>query len=114
MLATNMLSAHMNVASRVAAPIMTIETPKKAMNVDDIDVDSSLPKFGRTFFPARDLGDYGFDPLGLGNENRVVPFRHAELKHGRLAMLAAVAWPLQEIFHPIIVDALRTSDASTT
>ena len=36
-------------------------------------------------------------------------FREAELKHGRLAMLAAVAWPLQEIFHPIIVDSLRSS-----
>jgi len=73
-----------------------------------------LPTFGPTFFPARDLGDLGFDPLGLGNDNRVVPFRHAELKHGRLAMLAAVAWPLQEIFHPILVDMLRaSSDAST-
>ena len=36
-------------------------------------------------------------------------FREAELKHGRLAMLAAVAWPLQEIFHPILVDSLRAS-----
>lgn len=106
--------AHMNLASRVAAPIMTVETPKKTMNVDDIDVDSSLPKFGRTFFPARDLGDYGFDPLGLSEDNRVVPFRHAELKHGRLAMLAAVAWPLQEILHPIIVDALRSTSDSRT
>jgi hypothetical protein len=54
-------------------------------------------------------GDYGFDPLGLGTEETIVPFREAELKHARLAMLAAVAWPLQEIFHPILVDALRTS-----
>merc|ERR1719247_2886596 len=53
------------------------------------------------------IGDYGFDPLGLGNEETFVPFREAEIKHGRLAMLAAVAWPLQEIFHPILVDVLR-------
>merc|ERR1711865_460322 len=33
----------------------------------------------------------------------------AEIKHGRLAMLAAVAWPLQEIFHPIFVNLLRSS-----
>lgn len=71
---------------------------------------AELPRFGPTFFPARDLGDLGFDPLGFGKDNRVVPFRHAELKHGRLAMLAAVAWPLQEIFHPILVDALRSSE----
>ena len=37
--------------------------------------------------------------------------RAAEIKHGRLAMLAAVAWPLQEIFHPILVDAARPSNA---
>jgi len=103
----------MNVASRVVVPTMTVEMPKKKTTIVELDVDQELPKFGPTFFPARDLGDFGFDPLGLGNDNRVVPFRHAELKHGRLAMLAAVAWPLQEIFHPIIVDALRTSGGDT-
>jgi len=72
-------------------PSMTVETPKNPA----------------TFLPTAELGDYGFDPLGFGKDNRVVPFRHAELKHGRLAMLAAVAWPIQEIFHPILVDSLR-------
>merc|ERR1719484_478984 len=55
----------------------------------------------------RSIGDYGFDPLNLGTDETFVPFREAEIKHGRLAMLAAVAWPLQEIFHPIAVDLLR-------
>ena len=40
-----------------------------------------------------------------------MPFREAEIKHGRLAMLAAVAWPLQEIFHPLLVDAARETNA---
>ena len=78
---------------RTSVPTMTVESP-------------TTP----TFFPAKALGDYGFDPLGLGNDNRVVPFRHAELKHGRLAMLAAVAWPIQEIFHPALVDSLRKTN----
>lgn len=60
------------------------------------------------------VGDYGFDPLGLGTKETFVPFREAELKHARLAMLAAVAWPLQEIFHPILVDFLRSSGWSNT
>jgi len=59
--------------------------------------------------PAARVGDYGFDPLGLGTPETFTPFREAELKHARLAMLAAVAWPLQEIFHPILVDLLRSS-----
>merc|ERR1711998_440975 len=62
-------------------------------------------------------GDVGFDPLGLANfdlnlgsaldKKRSAAFvlrdyRDAELKHGRLAMLAAVAWPLQEKLNPIL------------
>merc|ERR1719231_390438 len=58
---------------------------------------------------ANTIGDYGFDPLNLGTDETFVPFREAEIKHGRLAMLAAVAWPLQEILHPIFVDVLRGS-----
>jgi light-harvesting complex I chlorophyll a/b binding protein 1 len=34
-------------------------------------------------------------------------YRDAELKHGRLAMLAAVAWPLQEKLNPILAAQLR-------
>jgi len=57
----------------------------------------------------RTVGDLGFDPLGLGSEDTFVPFREAEIKHGRLAMLAAIAWPLQEIFHPILTDVFRAN-----
>merc|ERR1719182_363626 len=62
-------------------------------------------------------GDVGFDPLGLANFDLSVDsatdkqrsaalvlrdYRDAELKHGRLAMLAAVAWPLQEKLNPLL------------
>ena len=63
-------------------------------------------------------GDYGFDPFGLGKsdsffaliqpgvlvKDKYTPrdsttilrdYRDAELRHGRLAMLAALAWPVQ-------------------
>jgi len=56
------------------------------------------------------VGDMGFDPLNLGSEENFGFMREAEIKHGRIAMLAAVAWPMQEIFHPIIVDAMRNYD----
>uniref|UniRef100_A0A7S4EXZ7 Uncharacterized protein n=2 Tax=Chrysotila carterae TaxID=13221 RepID=A0A7S4EXZ7_CHRCT len=61
-------------------------------------------------------GDVGFDPLSLANID--IPlltsdtsrsktailrdYQDAELKHGRLAMLAAVAFPLQEKFNPLL------------
>jgi len=62
-------------------------------------------------------GDVGFDPLGLANFDLLLDsatdkqrsaalvmrdYRDAELKHGRLAMLAAVAFPLQEKLNPIL------------
>lgn len=62
-------------------------------------------------------GDVGFDPLGLANFDLSIDsatdkmrsaayvmrdYRDAELKHGRFAMLAALAWPLQEKFNPIL------------
>jgi len=57
--------------------------------------------------------DYGFDPLGLAKfdisvdsardkerspEEVVKTYRDSELRHGRLAMLAALAWPMQELY----------------
>ena len=67
-------------------------------------------------------GDVGFDPLGLANFDLSIDsatdktrsaayvmrdYRDAELKHGRFAMLAATAWPLQEKFNPILAAKLH-------
>ncbi|GKY99528.1 hypothetical protein MPSEU_000906900 [Mayamaea pseudoterrestris] len=43
-------------------------------------------------------GDYGFDPLGfVRTKDDLEWYREAEIKHARLAMLAAVGWPLSEL-----------------
>jgi len=45
-------------------------------------------------------GDVGFDPLGFSRtKNTLLWMREAEVKHSRLAMLAAVGWPLSELWH---------------
>lgn len=45
-------------------------------------------------------GDVGFDPLGFSKSKKTLFWmREAETKHGRLAMLAAVGWPLSELWH---------------
>lgn len=53
-------------------------------------------------------GDAGFDPLrlGSGSEKTLYWMREAEVKHGRLAMLAAIGWPLSELLHKEIASAL--------
>jgi hypothetical protein len=53
-------------------------------------------------------GDAGFDPLGLATDaEALIRMRDAELKHGRLAMLAAVGWPLSELAQPSLANALH-------
>jgi hypothetical protein len=45
-------------------------------------------------------GDKGFDPLGFASSiPKLRIYREAELKHGRLAMLAALGWPVAEEFN---------------
>jgi len=44
-------------------------------------------------------GDVGFDPLGFAqSQEALMSYREAEVKHARLAMLAAAGWPLSELF----------------
>ena len=45
----------------------------------------------------------GFDPLGLAPETQeaFLMYREAELAHGRVAMMAALGFFVQEQFHPI-------------
>jgi len=43
------------------------------------------------------VGDKSFDPLGFADSvAKLRIYREAELKHGRLAMLAALGWPVSE------------------
>lgn len=44
-------------------------------------------------------GDVGFDPLGFAKTKEdLMNYREAEIKHARLAMLAAAGWPLSELY----------------
>jgi len=52
-------------------------------------------------------GDVGFDPLGFADHpDNLVRYREAEIKHARLAMLAAAGWPLSELFDKKIANFL--------
>ena len=43
------------------------------------------------------VGDFGFDPLGLAEAAPLARMREAEVRHGRLAMVATWGWPIAEI-----------------
>jgi len=52
-------------------------------------------------------GDVGFDPLGFAKSRADLwNYREAEVKHARLAMLAAAGWPLSEVLDRKIAAAL--------
>ena len=52
-------------------------------------------------------GDRGFDPFNFASNADALQWqRKAELKHGRLAMLASVGWPMAELFHLNFAQAL--------
>jgi hypothetical protein len=62
--------------------------------------DLALPFAGRPALLNRELAaDAGFDPLSLADSKvQLYVYREAELKHARLAMLAAAGWPLAELW----------------
>ena len=70
-------------------------------DVADVEMSTALPFVARpAYLDGSMAGDAGFDPLGLAaNPDRLKFMREAELKHSRLAMLAAVGWPVAELVH---------------
>merc|ERR1712060_493774 len=92
-------------AISVAALLSSSSTPspRLPMQPSTYSRRPSHTLFGRGFFvSAAFIGNAGFDPLRLATAENLVSLRSAELKHGRLAMLAALGWPAQEYFHPFL------------
>ena len=105
-------------APRTSAPVMGFgPSPKELSNdppikeVLKITQAEQRERFARANMKgmafARTLpgaGPWGFfDPLGLTPEDQdeVLLYREAEIVHGRVAMMAAVGFLVQESFHPI-------------
>jgi len=56
------------------------------------------------------MDNIAWDPLGLASAENLEGYREAELKHGRLAMLAALGWPAAEEFEPILAKVTGRAD----
>lgn len=66
-------------------------------------LDSGFLKSGSILEDNIMVGNKGFDPLNLAtSQEKLQEYREAELKHGRLAMLAALGWPVSEFAQPLI------------
>ena len=73
-----------------AEPVVEAPPPPPAWTVKDMAGVASFPGF--------------FDPIGMSDgtsKARMMYFREAELKHSRVAMLAALGFLVAEPFHPL-------------
>ena len=80
---------------------------RNAINLGLLKSDSILADGKASIF----VGNKGFDPLSLAtNYATIKGYREAELKHGRLAMLAAAGWPVSELAQPYLSKLLGAPD----
>jgi hypothetical protein len=98
------------VAAPPAAAPISPPAPKGrvAMKRTENWSDLALPFADRPRTLERELaGDAGFDPLSLADSKvQLYANREAEVKHARLAMLAAAGWPLAELWDTGIANTL--------
>jgi len=92
-----------------AAPEGTdVETPAATAAAPVLsEMSMSMPFMKRpTALTGTLAGDVGFDPLGFAkSQEDLMNYREAEVKHARLAMLAAAGWPISEVFDKKIASA---------
>lgn len=68
--------------------------------IKNVPMSASLPFLKRpVMLDGTVPGDRGFDPFNFSSDADALQwYRIAEIKHARLAMLAAVGWPIAELF----------------
>ena len=104
-------------APKLATTIKMADTPIPEPEPQLPMMSESLPFLTRpAALDGSMVGDVGFDPLGFAkNKEDLVNYREAEVKHARLAMLAAAGWPISELFDRKLantfgLDPIVTSD----
>jgi len=89
---------------------------------EELDMPDDFDPNEQSWIEYNFVADYGFDPFKLASVDLLLgsagdkgrprayilrDYREAELRHGRLAMLAALAWPVQELLSPVLSRVLR-------
>jgi hypothetical protein len=104
-------------------PCVAFLAPQRLMNLERFGdeqggntavrfaLESGLLKQGSILEDNLMVGNKGFDPAGFAtSQEKLDEYREAELKHGRLAMLAAVGWPVSEYLQPILAKQYGAPD----
>ena len=107
------LEKPVEVANQLVTDPLNLYADKSKVD-SQADMSRSLPFLARPLHLDGSMaGDAGFDPLGFAagtsdaeSSSRLAFMRGAELKHARIAMLAALGWPVAELFHNKLAFAL--------
>jgi hypothetical protein len=92
------------------APAMTVSSSSISMKAAPAPVVSEWADPVAAHGSALSMKEIPFDPLGLASEENLVSYREAEIKHGRVAMLAALGWPAAEKFEPLFAKLTGSFD----
>ena len=85
------------VSASAFAPVNT-RTRSSATTIAMADKSSSLPFLPQPAATVGMVGDVGFDPMGFSTWIDIKWLREAELKHGRVCMLAVVGFVFSSFF----------------
>ena len=99
------------------APTLSSTRQSTSLSMAEKEMSQALPFLPRPKLLDGSLaGDVGFDPFGFGGGDKatLINMREAEIKHSRLAMLAAVGWPLAELWDRSIAGFLGLEPALTS
>lgn len=109
--------AQNNALMRSTTALKSTTVPDNELEFDPPKEEKKYPKFSQALpFLARPkelkqelAGDVGFDPLNFAkNPELLMEYREAEIKHSRLAMLAALGWPMSELYDIKIANMLNS------
>jgi len=86
---------------------MTVAATGKALSEEWFD---PVASHGSALYTGKKMNEIPFDPLNLASPENLNKYREAEIKHGRLAMLAALGWPAAEKLEPILAKFTGAAD----
>lgn len=88
-------------AMTIPAPVVPSRSRIQPGRYNDKENSIAIPFLKRpTALDGTHAGDFGFDPLGFTEDYDLYTMQESEIRHGRLAMLAVIGWPMSELLGP--------------
>merc|ERR1712224_278660 len=105
-----LLSASVAEAFVASPPIGQTRATQSKVSINMASTQPLLKDFLADHGADLSIDDIAWDPLNLATEDNLAEYREAELKHGRLAMLATAGYLASEAWEPIFAKILGVKD----